>query len=148
MLLNPNRKNLPLVIHLLAWALISGLVLMPPFGGRITVPDEYWNKPWCKVGDTVIWARYAGKPVEDNTGELYHLINDEDLKLTKTGSNGITVGSNTGVTDITFGALNMATTGTIMGAIKIISDSDGMSAAEMTTAGMYGTFFVATGGVS
>ena len=46
MLLNPNRKNLPLVIHLLAWALISGLVLMPPFGGRITVPDEYWIKQW------------------------------------------------------------------------------------------------------
>ncbi len=33
---------------------------------------------WCEVGDTVIWARYAGKPVLD--GEVtYHLLNDEDV---------------------------------------------------------------------
>lgn len=37
------------------------------------------GRPWCKVGDKVIWARYAGKPVEDEDGTWYHLINDEDL---------------------------------------------------------------------
>lgn len=34
--------------------------------------------PWCKVGDSVIWARYAGKPV-DHEGTTYHLVNDEDI---------------------------------------------------------------------
>jgi hypothetical protein len=48
-------------------------------------------------------------------------------------------------TDINAGALNFITTGTIQGGIKISSDADGMSAAEMTAAGMYGTMFIATG---
>jgi hypothetical protein len=44
-----------------------------------------------------------------------------------------------------FGALNLATTGTIQGGILINSDADGMSAAEMTAVGLYGTLFIATG---
>lgn len=43
--------------------------LDPSFGG----------KPWCKVGDKVVWARYAGKPVKDADGTEYHLLNDEDV---------------------------------------------------------------------
>lgn len=39
----------------------------------------------------------------------------------------------------------IAMTGTIQGAIKISSDADGMTGAEMTTAGVYGTLFLATG---
>lgn len=50
MLLNPNRKNFPLFIHLFAWGLIGALVLMPPFGGRFTIPDEYWVKQWILLG--------------------------------------------------------------------------------------------------
>ena len=44
-----------------------------------------------------------------------------------------------------FSALNLATTGIITGAMNTNSDANGMSAAEMTTAGMYGTMFWATG---
>ncbi len=47
--------------------------------------------------------------------------------------------------DITASVLNFATTGTIQGGIKISSDADGMDAAAMTAAGMYGTLFIATG---
>ncbi|AEI47147.1 sensor histidine kinase [Runella slithyformis] len=50
MLLRPNKKNITLVIHLLAWGLLAALVLMPPFGGRFTMPDEYWAKQWILLG--------------------------------------------------------------------------------------------------
>jgi len=53
--------------------------------------------------------------------------------------------SSTGVTDMSFSALNLVTTGTIQGGIKISSDADGMDAAAMTAVGMYGTMFIATG---
>jgi hypothetical protein len=69
----------------------------------------------------------------------------EDLTLAVTAANTWTVSSSTGVTDISFSAINMATTGTIQGATKINADSNGMSQGEMTTAGMYGTFYTATG---
>lgn len=53
-------------------------------GVVIAIGDTAWQderlggKPWCKVGDNVIWARYAGKPV-DFEGVTYHLVNDEDI---------------------------------------------------------------------
>lgn len=69
----------------------------------------------------------------------------EELTFTATSTTQLTVSSGSGITDVSFSALNLATTGTITGAIKINSDSNGMSSAEMTTAGMYGTFYLATG---
>jgi hypothetical protein len=39
----------------------------------------------------------------------------------------------------------MVTTGTLQGAIKVNTDANGMSSAEMTTAGVYGAFYVASG---
>jgi hypothetical protein len=64
--------------------------------------------------------------------------------------NEVAVSSDSGVTSINWGSLNLVTTGNILGAININSDSNGMSQAEMTAAGpgstgMYGTLFVATG---
>jgi two-component system LytT family sensor kinase len=50
MLLSPNKKNIPLLIHILAWGLIGAVVLMPPFGGRFTIPNEYWIKQWILLG--------------------------------------------------------------------------------------------------
>ena len=71
---------------------------------------------------------------------------DEDLTLNLDDTaNTAVVSSSTGVTDIDFSALNLVTTGTIQSGIKISSDADGMTGAEMTTAGMYGTLFIATG---
>ena len=38
------------------------------------------NKPWCKVGDEVIYAKYAGKNVKDPyTGEEFVMLNDVDV---------------------------------------------------------------------
>lgn len=50
MLLLPNRKNITLIIHILAWGLLAALVMMPPFGGRFTMPDEYWIKQGILLG--------------------------------------------------------------------------------------------------
>ena len=43
--------------------------------------DPNW-KPWCKPGDRIIFARYAGKFVEDpETKERFFVINDEDVQV-------------------------------------------------------------------
>lgn len=47
-------------------------------GATAWMDERLGGKPWCEVGDTVIWARYAGKPVTVGE-EIYHLINDEDI---------------------------------------------------------------------
>lgn len=36
--------------------------------------------PWCKVGDTVAFAKYSGKLIEDpETKEKFIVINDDDV---------------------------------------------------------------------
>ena len=36
--------------------------------------------PWCKVGDKIFWAKYAGKTVVDPyTQEEFLVLNDEDV---------------------------------------------------------------------
>lgn len=38
------------------------------------------DEPWCKEGDTVRIAKYAGENMKDeNTGEVYRIINDVDV---------------------------------------------------------------------
>jgi hypothetical protein len=72
--------------------------------------------------------------------------NAENLILTLGSNDNIaTFSSGTGVTQLGFTALNLVTTGTIQGGTTVNSDADGMSAADMTTAGIRGTLFVATG---
>lgn len=34
---------------------------------------------WCKVGDTVVFAKYAGKLVEDTDKKKFMILNDEDV---------------------------------------------------------------------
>lgn len=59
-------------------------------GARITgtvidIGGECWgihkgNAPWCKVGDKIFWAKYAGKGVIDPTDDKeYVILNDEDV---------------------------------------------------------------------
>lgn len=44
-------------------------------------PSDDWE-PWCKVGDTIIFAQYAGKLYQDaKTGDEVFLINDSDVQL-------------------------------------------------------------------
>lgn len=42
---------------------------------------EGW-KPWCKPGDRVFFARYAGKQFrdEDHPDDYYVILNDEDIQ--------------------------------------------------------------------
>ena len=49
-------------------------------------PDCYRDKdrfqePWCKVGDWVIFARYAGSRIEIDGGEV-RLLNDDEVLAT------------------------------------------------------------------
>lgn len=71
---------------------------------------------------------------------------DEDLTLNLDDTeNTASISSSTGVTSISLGSIGMVTTGTLQGAIKVNTDANGMSSAEMTTAGVYGAFYVASG---
>lgn len=37
-------------------------------------------KPWCKVGDKILYAKYGGKSQKDEaTGETVVILNDEDV---------------------------------------------------------------------
>lgn len=38
------------------------------------------GSPWCKVGDEILFAKFAGKMVDDpETAETFMLMNDEDV---------------------------------------------------------------------
>lgn len=48
-------------------------------------PDAYkdFHSPWCKTGDKVMIARYAGISKDDiEEGFIYRVINDEDVVAT------------------------------------------------------------------
>ena len=40
--------------------------------------DGSENNPWCKVGDTIRYAQYAGVEIEEE-GTKLRMINDEDV---------------------------------------------------------------------
>lgn len=39
---------------------------------------DFGGAPWCKVGDLVVFAKYAGKQMADGD-KKYILLNDEDV---------------------------------------------------------------------
>ncbi len=43
--------------------------------------ERYPNGPWCKVGDWVVFARYAGSRIEIDGGEV-RLLNDDEVLAT------------------------------------------------------------------
>jgi len=43
--------------------------------------DRYPSGPWCKVGDWVVFARYAGSRIEIEGGEV-RLLNDDEILAT------------------------------------------------------------------
>ena len=45
--------------------------------------ERYPNGPWCKVGDWVVFARYAGSRIEIDGGEVRLLNEDEILATVK-----------------------------------------------------------------
>ena len=46
-----------------------------------TDKERYPNGPWCKVGDWVIFARYAGARIEIEGGEV-RLLNEDEVLAT------------------------------------------------------------------
>lgn len=44
-----------------------------------TAWDDFKSPPWCKVGDTIIYAKHAPFFVEDEDKEVYGLLNDADV---------------------------------------------------------------------
>jgi co-chaperonin GroES (HSP10) len=47
----------------------------------LTAWKDFGGEPWCKVGDKVVFAKYAGKKVEDPADKAKHftILNDEDV---------------------------------------------------------------------
>ena len=43
--------------------------------------ERYPSGPWCKVGDWVVFARYAGSRIEIEGGEV-RLLNDDEILAT------------------------------------------------------------------
>lgn len=46
--------------------------------GNTAYADQ--TAPWCKIGDNVVFARYAGTERDGSDGRKYRLINDLDVK--------------------------------------------------------------------
>ena len=44
-------------------------------------PKRFSDGPWCKVGDWVVFARYAGSRIEIEGGEV-RLLNDDEVLAT------------------------------------------------------------------
>jgi co-chaperonin GroES (HSP10) len=48
----------------------------------VSIGPDCWpnsNAPWCSVGDTVYFAKFSPKFVEDKDGISYGILNDEDI---------------------------------------------------------------------
>lgn len=45
-----------------------------------TAWHDFESEPWCKVGDEILFAKFAGKYVEDpHTKDKVFILNDEDV---------------------------------------------------------------------
>lgn len=44
-----------------------------------TAFKDFGGEVWCNKGDTVVFAKYAGKVVEDTDQKKYMILNDEDV---------------------------------------------------------------------
>ena len=71
-------------------------------------------------------------------------VDDENIKFTKTGTDGITVGTDTGVTRVTT-ALQLVTTGYVLGPIKIVAKSSDYTIGTDDANEAYGAIFINTG---
>jgi hypothetical protein len=68
--------------------------------------------------------------------------NNEDLTIDLDATaNTATIGTSTGVTALSIGSLNLATTGTILGAVNVVVTTDGSLSPNASQ--MYGTMFIA-----
>jgi hypothetical protein len=121
-------------------------------GSSCTVPQAATGAASRWLEGSANGTDYMQLQADDDVGTNRKIVlsssvsNSEDLSIQLgANDNTVTIASSTGVTSIGFGAIGMVTTGTIQGAIKVNTDANGMSQAEMTAAGVYGAFYVASG---
>ena len=70
-IINDNKKREDLSVD-------KGIVLS--IGPTAWQNESHGYTPWCKVGDEIVFAKFAGKEVEDpETGEFVFVLNDEDV---------------------------------------------------------------------
>lgn len=118
--------------------------------GVTITPDTTITGDLTVTGSDLTLGAAGVKLTGDGDGAITFLGlgdgSDEDLiiNLDDTANTAV-ISSSTGVDTVSISAMNLVTTGAIQGGIKISSDADGMDAAAMTAAGMYGTMFIATG---
>jgi co-chaperonin GroES (HSP10) len=51
-------------------------------GTVLEIGSDCWaefKEPWCKVGDKVAYAKYAGKAIKQKDGSKLLVLNDEDV---------------------------------------------------------------------
>lgn len=61
---------------------VGTVIQVGPTAFRAFDGDSPNWQPWCKAGDRIIFAKYAGKFVEDpSTKERFFVINDEDVQV-------------------------------------------------------------------
>ena len=121
-----------------------------PTGG----PSRVYTSSECNVaayypigvicGDTDDGKYYIG------TGAAVAALSNADLAAILAGGTANCIwGEKSDGTGIecktTLSVSAIAMTGTIQGGVLVSSDADGMTAADMTTVGLYGTLFIATG---
>lgn len=57
---------------------------LPPSGVAVTVAiarPRFPSGPWCKIGDTVLFSRYAGKRFK-SAGVEFRMLNDDEITAT------------------------------------------------------------------
>jgi hypothetical protein len=134
----------------------GGTLVVGTISGTMTDGTASWNASTqaltgfatfetdaAEVNGTITLANDASIANSTDTQILFADDGGENLAidLDTATDNEIAISSPGGATDINFGSLNMATTGSILGATNIVTTTDGTE--SPSAAQMYGTFFVA-----
>lgn len=120
----------------------DGTNRMKSCGAKTTYTEPAADAVICRISAGNTGACDAGTDIGSATAEMGDLYIGSSKAIKMLDDQSVVLTPTTGLLTLT-GAF--ATTGYMQGGIKINSDANGMTGAEMTSAGMYGTLFVATG---
>ena len=126
-----NTTSCSTALGTAAYATIASYATLanPTFTGTVGLPtNTALTTGGLILGDA---SPDAAGEIGYSTGLLLYGENSEDLKIAVgSAANTTTVSSNTGMTDISFSALNLATTGTLSGAVCILDNVTAPTAAQ------------------
>jgi hypothetical protein len=102
----------------------------------------------AEINGTITLANDETIANSTDTQIVFTSNGNEDLilDLDTATDNEVSFSSSTGVTQVNFSALNLVTTGTILGAVNVVVTTDGSE--SPTAAQMYGTMFIADHGTA